>query len=85
MSDRVIELLEEYGDVVAMGYNVIIAKKGLTNARNFIIDYFKEGQKIVAHDDDISDIEKMISKTKLKPIDNLKRFITNGFNELEKQ
>ena len=79
------EQLEEYGDVVAMGYNVIIAKKGLTNARNFIIDYFKEGQKIVALDDDISDIEKMISKTKLKPIDNLKRFITNGFKELEKQ
>lgn len=79
------EQLEEYSDVVAMGYNVIVAKKGLTNARNFIIDYFKEGQKIVALDDDIIAIEKMISKTKLKPIDNLKQFINNGFKELEKQ
>jgi len=79
------EQLEEYSNVVAMGYNVIVAKKGLTNTRNFIIDYFKEGQKIVSLNDDIISIEKMISKTKLEPIINLKQFITDGFKELEKQ
>lgn len=75
---------EEYDEVVKMGYNVIIAKKGLTNARNFIIDYFKEGQKIVSLDDDIRSIEKFVNEKKTKKLPSLKDFINNAFKELEK-
>tara|TARA_R110000803_G_scaffold70074_3_gene132786 strand:- start:3767 stop:4537 length:771 start_codon:yes stop_codon:yes gene_type:complete len=38
-------------------YNIIIGIKGLLEIRNFITDYYEEGQYIVSFDDDITDIK----------------------------
>ena len=39
-------------------YNkIIIGKKGITNQRNFIANYFPEGQYVVSLDDDIEEFE----------------------------
>ena len=39
--------------------HLIVGKLGLKNQRNFITDYFKEGQMIVEMDDDIGEIYKL--------------------------
>lgn len=74
----------EYKEVEDMGYKLIIAKKGVLGARNFIVDYFKEGQKIVSLDDDIRELVMMVNKKKTKVLPDLSSFIKGAFDELEK-
>lgn len=69
-------------------YNkIVVAKKGLNNARNIINDYFPVGQQIVEADDDIRGfIEFDESKPRHeKPLVSLKRAIERGFTEAKKQ
>jgi hypothetical protein len=68
-------------------YNkIIVAKKGLDNARNIINGYFPVGQKIVEADDDIRGfIEFDATKRRHeKPLESLKKIIDRGFAEAEK-
>lgn len=68
-------------------YNrIVVAKKGLHNARNFINTYFPVGQKIVEADDDIVGfVEFDESKPRHeKPLTSLKRVIDRGFAEVKK-
>lgn len=68
-------------------YNkIIVAKKGLHNARNIINDYFPVGQKIVEADDDIRGFIEFDESQKRheKPLVSLKRVIERGFAEAEK-
>lgn len=66
---------------------LIIAQKGLRAVRNFMAKYYKQGEKIVYFDDDISDIveaylpsgEKNKLKQKHRPIKDLKKEINNMF------
>ena len=40
------------------GYQYILAEKGVKNVRNFMVRYFKQGEKIVYFDDDIEEIQE---------------------------
>ena len=66
-------------------YNIIIGIKGLLEIRNFITDYYEEGQYILSFDDDITDIKmknpKEWEKSCLCEIDNLHQEIELGFKE----
>lgn len=71
------------------GYRFIIAPvKGILNTRNFITNYFKEGQKLVHFDDDIEEVLEKVSKDKLgrimKKVD-LQKFIPMAFSEIDKR
>ena len=75
--------------------NQIIGVKGLVLQRNFMIDYFEEGQKLLWLDDDISDIKKVITDIEAvkenKPFTNkfdkvsLKEITDKGFKHLKKE
>lgn len=58
--------------------NLIIAVPGIRAARNFIADYYEEGQHLFCIDDDIRDL------ISLNDFD-LKTFIENGFAECHKR
>lgn len=77
------EQFDEYIEVQENGYNLIIAEAGLIQARNFIINYFDEGQKIFSLDDDIKEIETLDADNNLSSIDNLKTFAEKAFTTLE--
>lgn len=66
-------------------YNIIIGVKGLLEIRNFITDYYEEGQYILSFDDDITDIKMKNPKewedSCLCEIDNLHQEIELGFKE----
>ena len=61
---------------------LIVGKKGISYQRNFIIDYFKEGDNIVFIDDDISNIKRK-SGNKVSDLDDLNEFFINSFKKLK--
>jgi hypothetical protein len=68
-------------------YNkIVVAKKGLHNARNIINEYFPKGKKIVEADDDIRGFIEFdeTQKRHEKPLVSLKRLIDRGFAEADK-
>lgn len=68
-------------------YNkIVVAQKGVHNARNKINEYFPVGKKIVEMDDDIKAFIEFDPNTKRheKPLISLKRIIERGFAEAEK-
>ena len=64
---------------------VLTNKKGIQNVRNFILDYFNPGEKIVTMCDDVKGVFKAKDKKfiELTPKE-LDKFILEGFNECEK-
>lgn len=66
-------------------YNkIIVGKKGISYQRNFIIDYFNEGDYIVFIDDDITNI-RIKKKGKVKDLLDLNNFFINSFDKLLKE
>lgn len=63
---------------------LIIGKKGISYQRNFIIDYFKDGDNIVFIDDDISNIKRKIGN-KVSDLDDLNEFFINSFKKLKEE
>jgi len=78
-----------YEDVLKDKYyhKIIVGKPGIKNIRNFMPNYFKEGQHIFYMDDDIYGIYDCINKgdkknkkgNKLIKLKSLKDLINNGF------
>jgi hypothetical protein len=70
------------------GVNVIATgTKGITPARNFILNFFPEGERIMMMDDDIDrfDVMKIIELKKvIFQIVNVKEFIEQGFELCER-
>lgn len=71
--------------------NIIIGKIGLKQQRNFISDYFDEGEFIIQMDDDINNIlelivpdEKNKSLNRLKNITNLDSFLIHTYSFMKK-
>tara|TARA_R110001592_G_scaffold2489_5_gene14642 strand:+ start:113 stop:877 length:765 start_codon:yes stop_codon:yes gene_type:complete len=60
------------------GFNLVEGKEGILNQRNYIIEYFEEGEQIIEIDDDVIDI---IDLSTMKPIDDLKIFIGSMFEK----
>ena len=58
------EQLQLYKNSIGENYNFIVGVLGICNQRNFITDYYDEGQIIVSMDDDIEDLIPMILDAK---------------------
>ena len=50
------EELEKYKKEIKEDYNFIVGKPGIKNIRNFMVDYFKEGEKVFYMDDDLEEV-----------------------------
>ena len=88
---------KEYKETLnASGYNnkitLVIGKLGIRNIRNFMANYFREGQYIVYIDDDIYGIYEAINNisnkekkyNRLQKLKSLKEFIKNAFTLSER-
>ena len=61
------------------GFNLVKTKDNIKDARNHIIQYFRNGEKIVEMDDDIKDIVIMKPGKKNKRVRDLKKFLEESF------
>lgn len=61
-------------------YNIIEGKVGLKEQRNFISDYFPEGDYIVSMDDDIKDII-LLDDAEFISINNFQEVVIKGFKD----
>ena len=71
---------ELYKNVVPEGINIIIAVEGLKNVREFIFNYYDEGEYVLSIDDDI---ESIVDKD-FNEVEDLKEIIDKGFHLCEK-
>ena len=62
---------------------IIIGKKGIANQRNFISNYFDEGQYIISMDDDVEEFQ-MLKGEKLVKLKNVDDFFVNAYKLLKK-
>tara|TARA_R110000803_G_C11949035_1_gene317476 strand:- start:560 stop:1312 length:753 start_codon:yes stop_codon:yes gene_type:complete len=75
-----------YKEVINADINIIIGVKGLVPIRNFIFNYYKEGQRLLILDDDIETLKELIPGTAhLHDLVDLKSVVERGFNELEEK
>jgi hypothetical protein len=58
---------------------------GIKNVRNFINEYFDEGERVFHLDDDLIDIYYRVSEKKLEPIKDLDALIKLGFSLCEEK
>ena len=66
-------------------YNkIVVGKKGITNQRIFISQYFQVGQYIVSMDDDVEGVYKLRGEG-LSQIKNLDSFFKEAYETLEKK
>jgi hypothetical protein len=78
------EEYQQYKDALPDYKHIIIGAKGLANQRNFITNYFKEGQYIVNLDDDIKKLNSLESSlraraTQLEQLDSFSTEINKAF------
>lgn len=68
-------------------YNrLVIGKKGITNQRKFISQWFPEGQYIVSIDDDVDEIQILNKKgDKLVKLEDINNFIISSYKLLKKE
>ena len=62
---------------------IIIGKKGIANQRNFIANYFDEGQYVVSMDDDVEEFQ-MLRGEKLAKLKNIDDFFVDAYKLLKK-
>lgn len=74
---------ELYSKYIDNDIKIIIGKKGITSQRNFIVDYYDEGEKIISIDDDIECLYYK-NNNKLEIVKDLSSFFNMAFNELIK-
>ena len=63
---------------------IIIGKKGITNQRIFISDYFNEGQYVVSMDDDIEELQ-ILKGEKLVKLKDIHSFFIEAYKLLKKE
>lgn len=61
------------------GYQIVVGVKGLVAQREFIENWFPLDSEILFMDDDVSDLFFYTDEKTRQPIDNLSKFITDGF------
>ena len=67
-----------------MYHKIVVGKKGITNQRIFIKNFFKEGDYVVSIDDDIEDLFKLNGE-KLTKIHNLDAFFKHAYKLLKRE
>lgn len=82
------EEYDNYKQVVPDDINIIIGLKGIKNIREFMSNYYDEGEEIVYFDDDIETIEQLVidenGKKKKEKIKDLRKVIKEGFDLCKK-
>ncbi len=66
----------------SMYKSIIIGKKGITNQRIFIANYFDEGQYVISMDDDVEEFQ-MLRGDKLVKLGNVSGFFENAYKLLK--
>lgn len=64
--------------------HLVVAEKGLREARNFITEYFPAGKPIVQMDDDVYGFDILSESAKLSELPSLSRLINEGFRLCKK-
>lgn len=61
---------------------IVIAKKGVVNVRNFIVNYFPENAYVISIDDDIEDIQYKMNPKQLRSVTpvQLKNLFINSYH-----
>ena len=72
------EQLQLYKNSIGENYNFIIGVIGLVEQRNFISDYYDEGQIIISMDDDIEDLIEKDNKPFLEWINDCINFMNEN-------
>ena len=72
------EQKEKYINSIGENYNFIIGVIGLVEQRNFITDYYDEGQIIISMDDDIEDLIEKDDKPFLEWVDDCINFMNEN-------
>ena len=65
-------------------HEIIIGKKGITNQRIFISQYFQEGQYVVSMDDDVEEFE-VLKGEKLVKLRDVNKFFINAYKLMKKE
>ena len=82
------EQLLKYKENIDKDISIIVAIKGLKEVREFIFNYYDEGEKLLCLDDDIEAVRELYftddNKSKLRPVENLKEIVKLGFELCEK-
>lgn len=65
-------------------HKIIIGKKGITNQRIFISQYFREGQYVISMDDDVEELE-ILKGEKLVRLKNLDNFFMDAYKLMKKE
>ncbi len=63
---------------------LIVGEPGLAQVRNFILDYYPKGTKIVMMDDDVTGFVERTADGGIRPLRSLKAVIDKGFAEAAK-
>ncbi len=64
--------------------NVILGPLGIAAIDNYIVEFFEQGQEYIYMNDDVSGIYKMISKTEMAPVKDLKNLLNQLLLEMKK-
>tara|TARA_R110000765_G_scaffold336054_1_gene426420 strand:- start:325 stop:1101 length:777 start_codon:yes stop_codon:yes gene_type:complete len=81
------EQLIKYREKMDKDISIIVAIKGLKEVREFIFNYYDEGEKLLCLDDDIEVVRELYKnedgKSRLRPIQNLKEIVDYAFHLCE--
>ena len=77
----------KYKEKIDNDISIIIAIRGLKEVREFIFNYFDEGEYLLCLDDDIEAVRELYftddNKSRLRPVENLKEIVDKGFQLCE--
>jgi len=74
------EEYDAYRSVVHIDINIIVGCKGLKNIRNFIFNYYDEGEHLLCLDDDIEGLKVLDRHERLKDLIDFKDIVKQGFD-----
>lgn len=75
------EELKDYGYLKEAGLNIVVGLPTLKAQRNFITNYYEEGQKIINIDDDVTGIYKRLNDKTTGLFTEVIKMAEIGFNE----
>jgi hypothetical protein len=78
------EELKRYKELFPEDLKFVVGVKGMWEIREFMKDYFEEGERVVYIDDDIEKIEYLNDNNEYEVLDDLKAFCIRGFMECDK-
>lgn len=66
-------------------HKIVVGVKGITMQRKFIVKYFPQNQYVISMDDDVEELQKLTSSSKLAKITNLDAFFKDAYKLMKKE